>query len=134
MKNQIRVRHYLNQGLTQITSYEERPRKSQRPSFIYFIQAADDPTGPVKIGVSKRPKHRLAQLQIGSPYDLRLLGTYPGDDLTEAFLHRVFSGDHLRGEWFRYSERLAQVAAGAFMMTLDGRIVPDPSFTSEPLK
>ncbi len=68
-------------------------------SYVYFIQQGED--GPIKIGKSHDPHERLAQLQTGSAYELRLLGfcvESPGRD--ESSFHEKFAEHHLRGEWF----------------------------------
>ncbi len=68
---------------------------------IYFIQA--EGVGHIKIGFTDGigAEGRLAELQVGSPVRLNLLGTLPGDKSTEMDLHRRFSFAHLHGEWFK---------------------------------
>jgi hypothetical protein len=69
---------------------------------IYFIQC--EKTKAVKIGISSDPLKRLGQLQTGSPGKLAILGTIPGNEATEANLHRQFSDRRGHGEWFDLSE------------------------------
>lgn len=73
-------------------------------NFVYFVQCGED--GPIKIGTAKDLRMRLSSLQIGCPYELRLLGAREGDMLTESELHRRFARYRIRGEWFEPSEGL----------------------------
>ena len=73
---------------------------------IYFIQCGEN--GPIKIGYTDNGvETRMAQLQTGCPYELRLLWVYTGNDLTESQLHKEFAHERIRGEWFRPSSRAA---------------------------
>ena len=59
----------------------------------------------VKIGcTSGDPAARLADLQIGSPYPLRLLWVSSPEHgiATELKLHRLFTGYRTHGEWFDF--------------------------------
>ena len=67
---------------------------------IYFIEANTGVTSYVKIGFSRSPLQRLAELQTGCPILLRLMFTIFGDETTESNLHRRFSEYAVRGEWF----------------------------------
>lgn len=72
---------------------------------IYFIQAGTN--GPIKIGqTSNGIKERMAQLQTGCPYELKLIWLYTGDDFTEQDLHKEFAHERVRGEWFRPTKDL----------------------------
>jgi hypothetical protein len=70
---------------------------------IYVIAADDE--GPVKIGVSRKPWHRLAELQTAHPEKLGMCGIYylATRDIAlkiEAWLlDKVFKEDRLEGEW-----------------------------------
>lgn len=76
--------------------------------YVYFIRAfGRDPM--VKIGLSKDPGNRLAQLQTGSPVRLKLLGVVECRDGNHALAvereaHRVFEKQRRRGEWFKLSK------------------------------
>ena len=70
----------------------------EAPGLVYFVQAGDD--GPVKIGFSRAPAQRVADLQTSNPAPLRLLATIPGCLVSEAMLHREFGEHRIRGEWF----------------------------------
>lgn len=71
-------------------------------SWIYFIRQGED--GPVKIGRATSPLHRLAQLQVGSPITLHLLGAvHVGASeapRVERSAHETFAEWRISGEWF----------------------------------
>lgn len=75
-------------------------------SKIYFIRQG--PTGPIKIGVSSRPKKRLTTLQTANPSDLFLLGIIRGGEDVEQKLHERFKPFLIRGEWYRPDPELLQ--------------------------
>lgn len=74
---------------------------NQEKVLTYFAQQGED--GPIKIGKSKDPHARLAALQVGAPYPLRVLLIV---EEPEHKLHRRFKADRLQGEWFRPSSDL----------------------------
>jgi hypothetical protein len=56
-----------------------------------------------KIGITKKdPKERVKQLQTGNAFDIELVYQFETEigNLTETTLHRTFSQNHKRGEWF----------------------------------
>ena len=72
--------------------------------YLYFIKCE---TGPIKIGKSKAPKKRLAALQHANPFKLELLLKIRETAvLNEESLHRIFSNQRIRGEWFKPSRKL----------------------------
>jgi hypothetical protein len=79
---------------------------SGKGEFIYFVAAKR----MVKIGFSGSIIMRLNQLASQSPTRLRLLAAMPGGVETERRLHAHFADDRIKGEWFRYSDRLKAVA------------------------
>jgi hypothetical protein len=87
----------------------EKPRSAL--GTVYFIQCNGD-QGPIKIGFTthKTAQSRMAGMTTGNPYELRILGTRPGTVRDECKLHRKFKNQHLRGEWFAWSEDLAAEA------------------------
>jgi hypothetical protein len=72
------------------------------PSFVYVIQGEQG--SPIKIGVAKNVKSRIAGLQTGNPQRLRLLHVLPGDGLLERALHQRLRESAIHGEWFGGSE------------------------------
>lgn len=66
--------------------------------WVYFIHA---PGIGIKIGISRTPTKRMAELQTGCPCDLVLLGQIRGSTSLERYLHMRFRTQRLpRGEWF----------------------------------
>lgn len=85
-------------------------RMGSAKAVIYFIQGVDG--GPIKIGISSRPRTRLQDIQICSPVLLRLLTTIPGDVAKELSLHIRFAPWRLHGEWFQpVPELIGYIAA-----------------------
>lgn len=66
--------------------------------YVYFIQQGKD--GPIKIGVASNPIDRMVNLQMGSGYELALLGVTEESAGLEKMLHRQFSHLRLHYEWF----------------------------------
>lgn len=75
--------------------------ESDPTSWVYFIRRGE--SGPFKIGWSRSPRARLAQLQTGQEVQLRLVAMAPGGSREESALHRRFAETRLVGEWFRSS-------------------------------
>lgn len=71
---------------------------------IYFIQ--DCETENIKIGFAKEPKNRLTNLQTATSNNLNLLAEMNGDRIKEQEIHKLFSSDLVRGEWFKFSNKL----------------------------
>ncbi len=69
---------------------------------VYFIK--DTGTRSIKIGFSKTPEKRLADLQTANANKLMILGTIPGTPKDETLLHDRFSEHRLEGEWFKGDE------------------------------
>ena len=79
-------------------------------SGVYIIGRKDqlNSTKPilVKIGLSKHPDKRLAQLQTGNrykkPYKLYIYGVIETDDQSlETKIHRAWKPNRTNGEWFK---------------------------------
>jgi hypothetical protein len=71
--------------------------------WVYLI---DDGAYSYKIGYARDPEKRLKLLQCGHPDQLRIAAVVEGTKRTERELHELFSGDRLRGEWFRKSREI----------------------------
>lgn len=67
------------------------------PGYVYFMQMGEF----IKIGWSTWPESRRAALQTSNPYDIIILGAYPGDKENEDALHRLFAHAQHRNEWFQ---------------------------------
>jgi predicted GIY-YIG superfamily endonuclease len=87
---------------------------SARSAFLYVIGAG---RGAHKIGVSLRPKRRLAQLQTGNPSKLILRRATEAEvtdaEKVEDYAHWLLRESRVRGEWFRVTEEAAWVALTA---------------------
>jgi hypothetical protein len=92
---------------------------------VYFIQVGED--GPIKIGRAKgSPLTRLDALQVGIPFDLRLVAIIPHvSHHLELDLHRRFDHLRIRGEWFKPEpELLDYIRENALAWTLRRDQVP----------
>lgn len=69
---------------------------------VYFVACNEF----VKIGVAVSVKDRIAGMQTGCPYPLKLLGAFRSHTPYEAEerLHEMFNDCHYRGEWFKLTE------------------------------
>lgn len=77
---------------------------------VYFVQVADDPQGPVKIGYTdRRAKHRRREAQTYHHQELVVLVDVSGSLQDEQDLHTIFHEDNIRGEWFTYTGRLQEL-------------------------
>lgn len=74
---------------------------------IYFIE--DRQTKNVKIGTTVNLRERLQKLQVGNPNKLYVALEVKSDTLSEKAIHRALADTHIRGEWFRPSDRLASL-------------------------
>ncbi len=72
--------------------------------YVYFIGNEDS----IKIGLSKRPKDRVKEVQVGNPKPIKLLASIQCVDsfATEKWLHELFAQSHISGEWFNHTPRL----------------------------
>lgn len=77
-------------------------------TYVYIII---DATGRhAKVGVARSIERRLAQMQTGNAYKLRLKKAFECNSRLEAFeleraIHNIFKkegGGHIHGEWFRW--------------------------------
>lgn len=66
--------------------------------FVYFARAGD--SGPIKIGWSKNPRRRIADLQTGASGRLKLLAVLCADRSLEELLHVLIEDRRIAGEWF----------------------------------
>lgn len=81
-----------------VTAPASAPMLVETSVRVYFIQAIEG--GPIKIGMSQNPERRLADLQVGSPVRLRIIGVAVGGQQREAALHRRLAKHRVHGEWF----------------------------------
>ncbi len=79
-------------------------RPGKQVEWVYFIRRGED--GPIKIGWSRSPVGRMAQLQTGQEVQLHLLAMAPGGSREESELHRRFASSRMVGEWFKATPML----------------------------
>jgi predicted amidophosphoribosyltransferase len=97
----------INQA-EELVSCSEMRRLDGDESVVYFIQASN---GPIKIGYTRQLYlvRRVADLQVGNPFLLRLIAVIDGATLTdETTIHNQFRKDRLCGEWFSPSTELLE--------------------------
>jgi hypothetical protein len=56
---------------------------------------------------------RREALQTGNPYDIVILGGFPGSKVNETGLHAIFAHAHHRGEWLGWRHYWARAATWA---------------------
>lgn len=83
--------------------------------YVYFIKASSDPV-TVKIGRSDVPESRIKLLQVGTPFELTLIGSIRCHDrkhvaAAERGLHERLAQYHSYGEWFFYTPEVEQYIA-----------------------
>jgi hypothetical protein len=83
--------------LRAISVREAQKLNSPRVGFVYFIKSA----GLVKIGFTCDLQQRIAAFKNSNPHELTLIGSMPGTDDTEFFLHQMFAKYRQSREWFR---------------------------------
>jgi hypothetical protein len=75
-------------------------------AFLYAIRAGQY----VKFGVSRFIEERIANMQIGCPEPMELLGKVQADGLIESLVHQALKADLFRSEWFYYRGRSREIA------------------------
>lgn len=73
---------------------------------VYLI--ADVERRWCKIGYSRYPKDRLANLQTGVPFMLEIISVIDGDARMEKKLHQKLNSYRIMGEWFNWNEEIHQ--------------------------
>jgi hypothetical protein len=75
--------------------------------FVYFVtEETPGGLGYLKIGRSKTPENRIADMQVGNSRQLTLVGCLEGGAELERSFHQLFGQLRHRGEWFLYTESL----------------------------
>lgn len=69
---------------------------------LYFITDGEY----IKIGVAINVKNRLDNMQVGNVRKLTLLAVCEYGEELEAIYHQKFKEEHIRGEWFRLSDKI----------------------------
>ena len=77
----------------------------RRVSFGYIAQL-DLPGGPIKIGQSKAPRHRLQAFDVATPVACRMIGITINGSVREAEMLDATDGAVIKGEWRYPTDRL----------------------------
>jgi predicted GIY-YIG superfamily endonuclease len=78
----------------------------------YYVYVIGREQGPVKVGISADPATRLTNIQVGCPFQLKLLYVRKLRSRAHAkhhekSFHEVWENDHIRGEWFKLDAEIA---------------------------
>lgn len=77
---------------------------------VYYIHAPD--LHLVKIGFAQDVESRFGKMKVDSPARLVILAVEEGGAELEAIRHEQFGGHRGKGEWFSYSDAIADHVAG----------------------
>jgi hypothetical protein len=76
-------------------------------NYVYLVQQLDGSgSGPMKIGVARDFRKRMAGLQVASPHELAIRSVILGNREVEAAMHDKFRHLRMRGEWFTGSREI----------------------------
>lgn len=82
-----------------------RAAEGERETYVYCLGMVGCPDA-VKIGITDDPAARPGELQIGNPWELRVLGVKQGTVEDERALHAKYIQQNMVGEWFRPTKEL----------------------------
>lgn len=91
-------------------------------SYIYIISFEDPAqrrlTPYAKIGKTYDIRSRLIDLQIGSPFRLKVFGYFESDnpDKSERYLHKSLKKYNVSGEWFLISNEMIEIIQTRFYL------------------
>ncbi|MBI5491479.1 MAG: GIY-YIG nuclease family protein [Deltaproteobacteria bacterium] len=104
---------YISQTKQRIYSFNGRPLRHYehaallanaleriKPIYLYFLGFKHNDEYWTKIGISNNVKNRIRHLQIGSPFEIKLIAHVLGHPEMEKLLHKRFTYYRRRGEWF----------------------------------
>lgn len=87
---------------------------------VYFLETVGCKPAMMKIGKANNIAQRIGELQIGCPFELRLMGSIACQG--EAQAYNIESGAHdafrpylARGEWFRLEEEVRLAVHGVLL-------------------
>lgn len=98
-------------------------KDKDRHGYVYFIMSGDH----IKIGFSRDPMGRMADLQISTSSKLHMLAFLPGTMSDEKWLHDIFDDLRIHGEWFLYQGALARYINDAISVSLPSWDEPKPA-------
>lgn len=91
------TRTWQRKQLNQYLEIRKMVTDKVEPGYVYFMEMGDY----IKIGWSVWPASRRNALQTSNPYDIIILGAFPGSQENEQAAHILFAHAKHRGEWFR---------------------------------
>lgn len=89
--------------------------------WVYFVKPIGMP-GPIKIGCSAMPRHRLSQLNSWAAFPLEIICRIPGDYDAERRFHARLQADWSHSEWFHPTPDVLAVVESAKL-----GVIPDTS-------
>lgn len=96
-------------GMSQVGEFDGETMYGPDEGYVYFITLGE-PAIWVKIGWTKSsPFSRMATLQTGCPYPMRMMGFVLATIGLEQDLHDVLREARRQGEWFEYTDRVARI-------------------------
>jgi hypothetical protein len=102
-----------DQQFLSTTDSEEAPL-SKSTSFLYVLWSGNCAMPRSKVGYSINPHMRRAQLDQGSPFEVKLhwMWEVPANEVRflEQEVHELLKNRRVRGEWFRIASHLAKEA------------------------
>lgn len=119
------IRPVISFGLEDFKRPAKRPGGAQvEGSFVYMIEGEQ---GRVKIGVSTKPRDRLATLHTASPFVLNFafVGVTPGNGYDiEAAAHEMLADRRLNGEWFDATPAMVVAAVQSAAYQIKQKLLP----------
>lgn len=93
-----RLQHAVEYAAKASRSRRAKERNKRQPGYIYMVQCHEY----VKVGFAAHVSGRIAQLQTGCPYELKLLKSWftRHMEYDEERLHLLWKRYEIRGEWF----------------------------------
>jgi hypothetical protein len=78
--------------------------------YLYWIQLEE--SCYVKVGVAIDVRERRKELQVGCPFDLKVIRTIPVASMyqAETQAHHDYKEYHVRGEWFRFPAEMVNAS------------------------
>lgn len=77
-------------------------------TYLYFFEAP----GRIKIGISKNPRRRLADVGAHMEASPKLIDAIPGDYDLEKWVHKRLNEHRLKGEWFADCDPVRELIDG----------------------
>jgi hypothetical protein len=84
----------------------EKGNRATNGWFLYFL--VNSTRKLVKIGRSRNPTRRVADLQSSSPHKLKLAKVFPAPAHAEGYFHKKFKHLRVRGEWFKVGKEILE--------------------------